>query len=204
MTPKRFFFVMTGSLVLLIGLIIASTVGGNMLLQKQSKKLVDLKAQNKVIEEQQTSLIQARKDIEKYKELNSIAKSIVPQDKDQAKTVREINKLAADSGIALKAITFQTSNLGQAPASAAPGATKPATPSISQVKPVDGIAGVYSQEITITPDDKSPVAYRKFLTFLEKLESNRRTAHVNKITVNPTDDGSALTFVLTLNAYVKP
>ena len=147
-----------------------------------------------------------KSNIEKYKELNSIAKSIVPQDKDQAKTVREINKLAAESSIALKAITFQTSNLGQAQSTTNAGGSgaKPATPSISQVKPVDGIPGVYSQEITITPDDKSPVPYRKFLTFLEKLESNRRTAHVQKITINPGDDGSTLIFVLTLNAYVKP
>lgn len=215
MSSKKFFFVMVGTLCLLFILILGGLVGGNMVLQKQSKRLIDLKAQNKVIEAQQVSLIQAKKDIEKYEELNKIAKSIVPQDKDQAKTVREITQFAESSNIGLKAITFQLSNLGQAAAkpagddsakaAAEPGtAAAPVVPPLSQVKPVDGIQGVYALEITVSTLDERPVQYRDLLEFLEKLEGNRRTAHVDKITITPTADGSALRFLLTLNAYVKP
>lgn len=209
MNPKRFFYVMIGSLCLLTILIIGGVFGGNQLLQKKSQKLVELKAQNKAIEEQQVSLLQAKKDIEKYSQLNAITKAIVPQDKDQAKTVREINAIANQNGITLKEVTFTNSTLGQAqavkPAEGSAGAPAPATPAapvITQVKPVEGIKGVFSLEITITP--KEAIAYNNFLSFLEGLEQNRRTAHVSKISINPTKDGRSLTFSLTLNAYVKP
>jgi hypothetical protein len=206
MSNKRFFYILSGCLALLILLIGGAVYMGNSLIEKQAKKLVELRAQSLTIDAQQTSLIQAKKDIEQYTELNNIAKSIVPQDKDQAKTIREINKIAEDSGIELKAIAFQTSTLGQIQAAPKPveGETAPATPAaptITQVKPVQGISGVYSLEITISP--ARPISYRSFLSFLERLEANRRTAHVEKIGINPTPDGRNLTFTLTLNSYVK-
>jgi hypothetical protein len=206
MTPRRFFFIMVGLLSLFIILIFGGTFAGNSLLQNKSKKLLELKAQNKAIEEQQVSLIQAKKDIEKYAPLNEITRSIVPQDKDQAKTVREINKIAEDNGIALKEIRFTTSTLGQAAPKAAEGSTgstpTSTAPAITQVRPVEGITGVYSLEITISP--ARSVSYESFLRFLEGLEQNRRTAHVAKVAINPSKVDNSLTFTLTLNAYVKP
>ena len=201
---------MLGGFAVLVLVIIGTVAGGNTLLQKESKKLVELKVQNKAIEQQESSLKQAKKDIEKYKQLNDIAKSIVPQDKDQAKTIREITKIAEESGIQLKGFTFQASNLGQTPVvtpkpSGSEGSATTATPTappLSQVKAVDGIPGVYSLDITITPVEKQPIPYSKFLNFLEKLENNRRTAHVDKISVNPTENG--VTFSLSVKAYVKP
>lgn len=209
MKPKRYFFVLCGIFGLLCLAIIAVVFFGNSLLVKQSKQLSDQKVQNKAAEQQQLALSKAKKDIEKYKDLNTIARAIVPQDKDQAKTVREIAKIAESSGIKLRAFTFQTSNLGQtttpAPAPTDGAATTPATPAtppLSQVKPVEGIPGVYSLEITVSPADNQPIPYQNFLAFLEKLEGNRRTAHVDKISVTPTANG--ITFSLTLKAYVKP
>jgi Tfp pilus assembly protein PilO len=208
MTAKRYFYMLTGILVLLIGLIIGGTVGGNMLLQKQSKKLTALKVDTKTVELQQTALIQAKKDVEKYSELEKIAKSVVPQDKDQAKTVREIVQIASANGIPIKSVTFQSSNLGDAAAAAAKTtessttAPKAANPGVSQVKPVDGIPGVYTLEIQVA--SAGEVSYQNFLKFLESMEKNRRTAHVSAISLDPSDDGKRLNFNLTVNAYVKP
>lgn len=213
LTPRKFFFVMTGCLCATGALLIGAAVGGNMLFQKQAKKLDDLKVQSGVIEKQEESLVQAKKDIEKYQDLDTIARTIVPQDKDQAKTVRELSAIAAESEITLKAITFPTSNLGTAqpaapstqPSSGESSSTaKPAVPPISQVKPISGIPGVYALEIIISTPEDQPVPYEKFLNFLQRLESNRRTAHVDKINVTPKSNGNSLSFVLTLNAYVKP
>lgn len=210
MTPRRVYFGMIGLNVILLLILAGGVVFGNMLIQKQADKLMTAKTQNKVIEEQQIQLTQAKKDIEKYQELDSITKSIVPKDKDQAKTVREITKLAEESGIKLKGIAFPSSTLGQAAppsasSSGSSGAAKPApSPGITQVKPAEGINGVYALEIVVTSLETQPVPYENFITFLEKLESNRRTAHVDKISVMPTPDGTALSFALTLNAYVKP
>ena len=217
MTPKYFFFIMIAVNTLLVLALVGGVYQGNKMIQEQSNKLVEAKTQNKVIERQQIQLTQAKQDVQKYNDLNEISKSIVPQDKDQARTVREITKLANESGIKLKGITFTTSNLGEfttpapAPAPATPSeegtaATPPvvAAPSITQVTPVEGINGVFAMSIVVNSLDTEPVPFDNFISFLEKLESNRRTAHVEDITVKPSDDGTAVSFVLTLNAYVKP
>jgi len=221
MTPKRFYYGMIGVNVTLLLIIGVATYFGTQLLHTQSDKLVTAKTENKVLENQQVSLSQAKKDIEKYNELNAIAKSIVPQDKDQARTIREINKIANESGIKLKTISFQSSNLGAAAPAAqtqatqnqgatgtGSNATTPATgttaPSITQVKPVEGISGVYALEIIVNSLETEPVPFNNLVTFLSKLESNRRTAHVTKINVSPKNNGRAVSFSLTLNAYVKP
>ena len=211
MTPKRFYFGMLGINALLLIILAAGVVFGSMLIEKQAGKLDKAKVQNKVIEEQQIQLTQAKKDIETYQDLDNITKSIVPQDKDQAKTVREITKLAEESGIILKGIAFTSSSLGQAAPPKASGgegsSTTPkpaATPAITQVTPVEGINGVFALEIIVTSLETAPVPYSNFISFLEKLESNRRTAHVGKINVKPTPDGGSVSFALTLNAYVKP
>lgn len=199
---------MIGANVLFVILIGATVYFSNQLISKQSSKLQDVKSQSKNLSEQQNSLIQANKDIQKYQDLNNIAKSVVPQDKDQAKTVREINNIASDSGIILKNISFQASNLGQATVaptgtSSTPSTTKTVTPPLSQLKPIDGITGVYGLEITITSDDKQPTSYNELISFLQKLENNRRTAHVTKLNIKPKDDGS-VSFTIILTAYVKP
>ena len=210
MTTKRFYFVMIGLNILTAILVVGVVFWGNGLIDAQAKKLQEVKTEARLIDQQQISLVQAKKDIEKYTELNSIAKSIVPQDKDQAKTVREISKLATESGIAIKDIRFQTSNLGQVVPKAttstegSDSAKTPATPPISQVKTIDGISGVYALELMIISQETQPTTYSDFIKFLEKLENNRRTAHVDKISIKPLNGGGAITFTLTLNAYVKP
>lgn len=207
MNTKRAFWLMSGLVVLLSGLAIGSAVMGNLLLQKQASKLYDLKLQNKVLDEEQLALLQANKDVQKYTELEQIAKTIVPQDKDQAKAVREIVKIASDSGVTLKSVTFPSSTLGQS-AIKTPGATsspKVVTPPLTQVKVVEGIPGVYSMEITVTSDDTRPVPYSNFLKFLTKLEQNRRTAQVSTISIQPnTKAADSLSFTITVNVYIKP
>lgn len=224
MSAKKVFYGMIGLICVLAISIIVCAYFGSKLISQQGTKLAELKSQNTAIEAQRSSLIQAKKDAEQYEELNVIARSVVPQDKDQARTVREINKIASETGIKLKTIAFQASNLGQAaggapattpppegssPASPTPAAepgqaaAAPTAPPISQVSPVQGIPGVFSLPITISTPDDEPVSYRNFLLFLERLESNRRTAHVDQIAITPTSNGSALTFTLTLNAYLR-
>ena len=211
MTSKRVFYVLVGVFVLLFGLLIAAAAGGNMLLEKQSAKLTSLKAENETIELQQNALIQAKKDIEKYADIDKISRSVVPQDKDQAKTVREIVQIASDNGVPIKSVTFPASTLGNAaPAPATPAAgegdaatPKPApTPPASQLKPVTGIPGVFTLEIQVS--SAGAVSYPSFLGFLEDLEKNRRTAHVQVVNITPKNNGTRLEFTLTLNAYVKP
>jgi hypothetical protein len=196
---KKLSLILAGVASLLgIGLF-ASVFFANKLLSTKSVELSKLKAQSQVADELQISLRKNRADITKYADLNKIAKTVVPQDKNQAQTVSEIVKIANDSGITkLTSITFPASTLGGT------GAAK-AQASLTQVTPVKGIAGVYLLPITITQDSNNAVRYAQFITFLQKLENNRRTAQVSSISITP--DGknpNNISFTLIVNEYIKP
>lgn len=202
MTNKKYFYVLLGALIIIIALILGIAFQGNAILEKKSHQLTEIKTEIGAVELQQAALLQAKKDIERYTKLEETLKSIVPQDKDQAKTVREIVQIANNNNIPINSVSFENSTLGT-PQTKASGA-KPTTPTtdISQVKPVEGIAGVYTLPIKI--ESSKEVNYPDFLKFLEALEKNRRTAHVDSIAVTPDKQGKTLNFNLTLNAYVKP
>ena len=170
-----------------------------------------------MLDQKEASLAKATQEIEQYEDLEEIADSVVPQDKDQAKAVREIVKIANTSGISISSISFPASNLGsstpqpsQSQGTESESSGTPATPpppSISQAEPVPGIAGVYSLEMTITPDTTVPVTYYQFLDFLERLENNRRTAQVTKVQITPLtfdQNNPLINFNLSLNVFVKP
>ncbi len=214
MNPKKVFYIMIGALGLLGLLVIATIVFGDILLKKQSLKLMSLKLDNQIIESQQTSLVQAKKDIDKYSELRDIAKQIVPQDKDQARATREIVNIASQAGIKIASIGFPASTLGQpVPKAAAPAndttestkPTAPAAPPVTQTKPVEGIKNLLQIDIVITSDTAKPATYPMLIDFLSRLEQNRRTAHVSNISIQPdATNHNLLNFTLTLTLYIKP
>ncbi len=187
------------ALILAFGLL-GSGILANRLLTAKSAELSKLKAQSQVASDLQEALKKNKADITRYAELNQIAKSVVPQDKDQAQTVGEIVKIATDSGIPkLTSITFPASTLG----SSAPGTKAPT--GLTQVTPVKGTSGVYLLPITITQDASSAVSYEKLITFLQKLENNRRTAQVSAINIQPdSKNPNLISFSLTVNEYIKP
>lgn len=208
MNSKKIFWLMLGVLTIFSLVSIASIFWGDKTLRQRSAKLVALKLDSRVLDEQQIALSQATKDIQKYKDLGIIARNVVPQDKDQAEAVREIVKIAGDSNVKLAAISFPASTLGQAAPKTNPSdntTPKTVTPPLTQVKAVDNIPGVYVMEINVQQDATSPVTYDRLINFLSRLEQNRRTAQVISVTVQPnTQNRSLLTFSLVLNIYIKP
>lgn len=199
MTSKRLYFAMLGLTIVLALGVIAATVLSTSMLRKQSDKLVERKLETMSLDEQQNALATATKSVQKYSQLNDIARAVVPQDKDQAKTVRELVNIASQSGIKLGTISFPASTLGQTPGSGVKSSA------VTQVKPVKGIPGLSVMEINIQQDGNSPTTYPRFIDFLARLENNRRTSQVTSITVQPMPQNRAmLTFSLVLNSYIKP
>lgn len=187
--------------ILVVG-IAYGTRGVVNLLGEQTNNLVNLRAKNKALLSEQSSLKVDIADVAKYGSLEQIAKSIVPQDKDQAQTVREIVDLANQNNIPLTSINFPLSSLGSLPATQA--GSSPI--SLSQLTPVKNIGGVYTLPITV---DYSPSAsgipYSQFYSFLQGLENNRRTSQVTSLTIQPVPKSNGLiTFTLTINEYIKP
>lgn len=198
MSSKRVFMgLLTLSVSMTVGVAIVLTACVTML-RSNSQKLVTVKLDSRVLEEKQSSLKIAQAAVTKYRELDTIARAVVPQDKDQANSVRSISAIADQLGISLSAISFPPSTLGQS-------TLKNKTGSITQVSPVPGLKGVYEMDITVQQDTTKPVSFGKFLEFLSKLEANRRTAQVSSITITPsTTDRSAVTFNVVLSTYIKP
>ncbi len=195
MNSKRLYLVLVGSVVLLSLAVLGGAYVLNSLLEKQAATLSSQRQQLAVLDGQQTGLTKAKKDIAKYSELAAVAKVIVPQDKNQAQTIGEINKLAAANGIRLSGYSFPVSNLG--------GTTKKGD-GLSQLVPVKKIAGVYTLQITVTSDPSSPTQYTNFLKFLKALEDNRRTTLVQSVSINPNPkNASEVTFSLILEEYIK-
>ncbi|MCX6728078.1 MAG: hypothetical protein NTX11_04685 [Candidatus Saccharibacteria bacterium] len=199
MTTKKTFYAMICLSILMTAGIIVAFISSFGILKKSSDELVAVKLENRVLDEQQSFLVKAKKDIETYKELNGIAQSVVPQDKDQARTVRDITSIASSLGIKLSSVSFPASTLGQS------SKISGAKTAVTQVTPVAGIPKLYEMQITVQQDTGAPISYEKFLDFLSKLEKNRRTAQVTSVTIQPTTSNrNNLTFNLVLSTYIKP
>jgi hypothetical protein len=197
---KRLHTILLACIGLCVLVLLLSVYLVNMLLTGQSKKVANARLAALVQEEKQSNLSKARADIQKYKDLSEIAGAIVPQDKDQAQAVREIVKIAENTGVKLGTVTFPTSSLG---------GTKPGVgggnAALSQLKAAKGISGVYALDIAVGSDNSAPSTYDNFIKFLDALEHNRRTALVTSITIQPnTTDPDKLTFTLNLTEFIKP
>lgn len=197
MKSKQLYFVLLTTAVLLALGLGGVAYGSNKVLSAKARQLGDIKARNQAIEQVQASLSKSKTDLTKYKTLNEIAAAVVPQDKDQTQTVREIVKIATDSGIpSLSSVTFPASTLG------AVGKTGSA---LTQATPVPGITGVYTIPITVTLGSDSAVPYSKLIAFLKGLEQNRRTSQVTNLVLQPSDKNPDLiSFTITINEYIKP
>lgn len=194
-------FLLNRLLLALIGLLIIVALLGTYeilgFLKTKSNILVGLKAQNQALQQEQTYLVSAKKEISRYSGLQQIAESIVPQDKDQAETVREIVNIAQTNGITLSGITFPSSSLGSTT-----GGKATSTLSLSQLTAVTGIPGVYVLPIEVD-DSTNGVSYQSFYNFLSALEQNRRTSLVTSLSIQPVT-GGLITFSLTINEYIRP
>lgn len=206
---KQAFFAMFGLAILLLivaGFITSFGLGE---LKKKGSELTKLKTTQAVLEKRQADLVKAKQDIKKYEELEKISKAIVPQEKDQAVTVREIVAIAQQSGIPLESVQFPSSDLGaiksKKPAKSKSKAKSSVDPNKTQLSEVPETTGLYAMEITVKSSTNHAVPYNKLLEFLERLEQNRRTAHVTNISINPSEDNRNLvTFTISLNVYIKP
>jgi hypothetical protein len=178
--------------------LLASLYFADGMLQDKSQALANLKAEEQAVIAKRSQFAQDKKDITTYTELNNIAKTIVPQDKDQAKAVREIVNLASASGIPrLSSVAFSPSTLG--------GTAKTTTQNLTQVTPVKDMPGVFSLSITVQQAPTSSVPYNNFITFLSRLEQNRRTAQVSSISVTPDQKNPGMvSFSLVIEKFIKP
>lgn len=202
MNSRRLFFVLVGVLFVINASGIALLVFGNKMLDTQNTKLTELKVESNTLDIVQQSLVKAKKDVEKYKDLAQVVETVVPQEKDQVRTIREIVQIAQESGVSIDSINFPSSTLGNTNKVGSPTAAATNATTNTQTQKVDGLSNVERLEITIASSGQVP--YDNFILFLQRLEQNRRTAQVGSITVTPSGiDKSSVSFSLVLNVYIK-
>lgn len=200
MTSKRIFFGLIAGIIVLLAFSAGLLYYGTAILKDSGEALVAEKLAQAVLDEREVALEQARADIEKYGPLAVIAKSIVPQEKDQARTVLELFNIASQTGVPISSIAFPESALGQVLKKSKN--SKTTDPATTQLVEVEGTDGLYAMQITITSGGTVP--YTRLLSFLEGLENNRRTAHVTSISITPSESGgNAVSFTTNLNVYLK-
>ena len=216
-TSKQLRWILLGLLGLVAVIFVSVMFIGLSILGSKSQKMVDLKLQSEATENQLTNLGLAKKQIKQYGFFKTVAQEVIPNDKDQATAVLQINEFASAAGFKLQDITFPASTLGLTtsgtPTSVSAQTASPGTV-LSQARPVTGIPGLYSVQLTVTPQtdkslpDSQQVSYDKLIYFLGRIESNHRTAQISQIIVTPiyNDDGSVrcLNFTLTINIFIKP
>lgn len=213
MDSKRLRLILLGLLGGSAVLFMAICVIGLSTLSAKSQKMVDLKLQSKVLDDQISSLAQAKKQVQNYTYIKSVAAEVIPDDKNQAQAVLEIFQIASESGIAIQSISFPSSTLGAVTSASAASASSASI--ISQAKPVVGIKGLYSIQLTITPEtgpqvpDAQQLTYAKMLDFFDRIERNQRTAQITQVNVQPQGgangtSASAITFSITVNIFIKP
>lgn len=213
-TSKRVWLLMIGLIFLLIVGLFGSAYGVQGLLHGKSTQLVGLKAKFTALNQQKGSLVRAKADIKTYTNLYEIAKVVVPENKNQAETVRQIVKLASANNVRLGSISFpsstlgnsgQVSSIGVAPPAAAVPAAGPSSATLSQLTAVPATPGVYVLSIIVSSDSNYPSTYPELISFLSALEQNRLTAQVTSLNITPnTNTSDKFSFILTLNSYIKP
>lgn len=217
---KTIRLLLISGLALAVAAFLATLFIGLSVLKGKSNSMVDLKIKTQTADAQLSNLEKAKKQVQQYAYFKDVAKTVIPSDKNQAEDIIEINRLAGEAGISIQSITFPNSTLGLTTSTTSATATDATTSSssktaISQAKPVSGISGLYSLELTITPESSSTappskqLTYDKMLDFLNRIENNRHTAQITEVDITPSSTGnsvlgSGFTFVLKLNIFIKP
>lgn len=205
-SARQLRFLLLGLLGLCVITIFTIAVLGLNVLSSKSSELVELKVKTKTLDAQLVNLDIAKKQVEQYSYFNEVAKTVLPADKDQAKAVLTVFKLANESGISIANITFPSSALGGNAGSRS--ATSSPSSAISQAKPVEGIKGLYSLQLTITPQTGASggktVTYDKFIDFLKRIERDRRTAQITQVIIKPELGTNAIDFTLVINIFMRP
>ena len=204
LTSKLLSRILLGLFSVICLAILVGAYEANNILQTRANALSILEGKNKELNDQQTQMQINRNNLKKYDQLNIIAQSIVPQDKNSDIVTRQIINLASSANIPTgsMSITFPSSNLGSNTTATSPNSS---TNKLSQLSKVPGISGVYDLPITVSIGQDTTVSYKNFLQFLSAIQQNRRTANVSSVSITPSSQNSNnVSFTLIIDEYIKP
>ena len=197
MTAKKVHRILLVVLMLTIAGVIGALVVSNNFMAKNGQALIEAKLDNIEFDNAEQNYLQSEKYLEEYSDLNELMQKILPKSKDQAQAVSELYKIGDETGIKIASVQFPSSALGQKNTSSG---------TITQSKTVDGMPGVVGVEVSIQlkPASGASISYDNMISFLQKVELNRRSMQVKQITVNADVVNGGVTFDMIIMMFVKP
>jgi len=187
---------------ILLSLVLAAT-GYYFTRRQLQEKAISLSGLKAAIDATEDSTSDVKNLLQQYEDLSfidDIASDVLPPEKVQSDLVEQIYTLANEAGVTLRSINFTS-----------PEGTAISDPSLTQTEPLEGIVGVFSLPATITYETSQ---YNNLISFLRKLEDNRRKLQIAKLGISPVKEpiagsGSATRITgyagqLELNVYVRP
>lgn len=208
-TPKKIYYLMISLIFITILLIFSSIYLGRQLLLKSQSSLVEAKLYNYTQEKTEEIFRKNQKLLNENADIAQILSNIVPSEKDQARAVRELNAIAEANNLNVVSVSFPRSDL-LTPAKTTETKTDQSSndkaldqsKSISQAKPIKGMNGVYSIELTteISSKDGQRIPTDQILSLLQNIENNRRNMRIGSINISSNGE----TINLKLMIFIKP
>lgn len=188
-STKRTFYALLAINVILVGCIVGVYFFATKYAKQKSTEIAVLKADIETNDQKLTSYKELESSLSKSKELEQIAKEVLPQDKNQSVALNEIEEFAKNAGINIKQITFNTPS---GKATSGPTLTSPSS-----------LKGVSVLSVGVKADK---MQYEQLLAFLKEVESNRRRMQVTSISLAPstTSLGTLERADLSIDVYLKP
>lgn len=184
MPAKRFFYLLAGTNLLIIGVIVATFAVASGMAGGRSKNIAALKADVQTNDITIKNYETLQRTISQNQEINQLADQALPKGIDQAVLVNELNRFSQDTATPIRQITFNTAKGG--------GLITPST-----------LKGVSFATATV---QVNRCQYQDLLRFLGKIENSRRRMQVTTISLNPSERTAGVIdrATLTLEIYLKP
>lgn len=182
--PKKFFYVLLGVNLLLIGGLGITFYFADSIATKRSAEIAVAKADIESNELAIKSFQSLEKAIQQNQEIETIASRVLPQDTEQTKALAELDKFSKEAGVPIRQISFTPGKGG------------------SLVSPTN-IKGVSVLQVSLQCD---PAQYEDLLDFLKKIEDNRRRMQVTSVAITPSDTAPGLLdrTNLSIDIYLRP
>ncbi len=192
-------------LVTLLCLLVAGTVGGGILgvnyLNSRAAEVQQVVFTASNSDEKLQRIQDLAKILDSNQEAVARAKQVVAESKSyqyQDVIIRDLHAMARRAGVEITNFNFSASGSATAPKSNGTSTPAPA-------KPTPSTGGLQSTTVDITL--KTPVDYRKFLSFIHYLEQNLTKMQISKVGLakanDPDNPDSVESEVLTIEVYIR-
>ena len=181
---RRIFYLLIAINIILVGAIAATFILANNIAGSKSKSIAYTKADIESNEQAISNLQTLERTVSQNKEIEEIAKKVLPQDKEQSAALAELDKFSKTSGVGIKQISFTPGKGG--------GLVAPTS-----------LKGVSVISVNVHCD---AARYDQLLSLLKLIENNQRRMQVTSVALTPSEitQGKLDKIDLALEIYLKP